>query len=125
MLVVPYQEKGDGGAICVTYKVPADGEYIVSGKATDLEIDKEHKLATGAKVLVDVVAARDGKSIRTGKQVLVEPMPFGDKLGPESVEFKSDKVTLKKGQLVRLVIDPVKVAYKDVTRVAFNIQPAE
>ena len=104
--------------------MPADGEYIISGKATDLEIDKEDKAATGAKVLVDI-ANRAGKNIRTGTQVIVKPKAFGDKLGPESVEFKSDKVTLKKGQLVRLVIDPVKVAYKDMTRVEFNIQPVK
>ncbi len=124
VLVVPYQEKADGGAIAVTYQVPADGEYIISGKATDLEVDKEHKAATGAKVLVDI-ANRAGKNIRTGTQVIVKPKAFGDKLGPESVEFKSEKVTLKKGQLVRLVIDPVKVAYKDLTAVEFNIEPAK
>jgi len=124
VLVVPYQEKADGGAICITYRIPADGKYAVTGKATDLEVDKTHRMATGARVFVDITSTKDGKTHRTGKRI-VKPVAFGDKLGPVSVEFKSDPVTLKTGQLVRLVIDPVKVAYRDVTAVEFEVTPVK
>jgi len=125
ILVVPYQEKNDGGALAITYKVPADGKYVVSGKAADLEVDTEHKMATGVKVWVDVVAAGDGTSHRTGEQRLIEPIAIGDKAGPESAEFASEAVQLKAGQLVRLVVDPVKLAHRDVTRIEFNVTPAK
>ncbi|MCE5280038.1 MAG: hypothetical protein ABFD92_10815 [Planctomycetaceae bacterium] len=124
VLVVPYAEKGVGGALAVTYKVPADGTYIVSGKAADLEVNTEQAAATGVQVSVEVVQAGDGKSVRRSKQVVVQPVAIGDKAGPASADFRSERIELKKGQLVMLIVDPGTLAQTDTTKVEFNVTAA-
>lgn len=124
VLVVPYQEKGDGGALAVTCTIPAAGKYLISGKATDLEVDTEHKFSDGIRVSVEVTDTGNGKTIRRMRKVLVKPIAFGDK-GPGSVEFKSDPVAIEKGQLVFVMIDPVKIAYKDLVALELKITPVK
>ncbi|MHC4982754.1 MAG: endonuclease/exonuclease/phosphatase family protein, partial [Planctomycetota bacterium] len=119
VIVKPYQEKADGGALAVTYKVPGEGTYIVFGRATDMKVDKDGKKATGVKVSVDVTQARDGKGIGKAQRVLVEPRAVGDAAGPATLAFSSGKVALRKGELVRLVIDPNKWAAGDMTRIDY------
>jgi len=115
----PYNEKTDGGAVAVTYKVPADGTYTISAKVTDLSVVKSgHYMMTGINVSIDVVAAADAQT-KPAEKVLVEPAAVGDKVGPESKEIKAENVELAAGKLVRLVIDPRKWWGADMTRIDY------
>ncbi|MHC4983553.1 MAG: hypothetical protein ACYTF6_10395 [Planctomycetota bacterium] len=115
----PYNEKTDGGAMAITYKVPADGTYVISAKVTDLAVNKSgHKMMTGIDVSIDVVAAADAQT-KPAEQVLAGPEPVGDAVGPESREIKTEKAKLTKGKLVRLVIDPRKWWGADMTRIDY------
>jgi hypothetical protein len=121
VLAHPYNEKTSGGDVAVTYTVPEDGKYTISGKVTDLQVAGGHVTLTGIIYKVGVCEAAgdelDGKeqSLASGK--------VGDKEGPESAEFKVENVDLKKGQLVRLAIDPNKWWGADMTRIdSFKIE---
>lgn len=117
----PYNEKSDGGAVAVTYKVPEDGTYAVTVKVTDMNPAKGHRTLTGITAIVDIVnnhAEELKKPVKELKRVKV-----GDDVGPKSAELKIEKVALKKGQLVRLVIDPNKWWGGDMTRIdTFTIE---
>ena len=121
----PYNEKTDGGCVAVTYTVPADGAYDISGKVTDLAVAKgDHHMLTGITYKVDVVAGGGDKLTKIEKPLAEGKV--GDKVGPESAEFKVDKVDLKKGQLVRLAIDPNKWWGGDMTKIdSFKIEPVK
>ncbi|MCE9555994.1 MAG: hypothetical protein K8T91_21815 [Planctomycetes bacterium] len=125
VIMHPYNEKTDGGNVAVTYTVLADGAYNISGKVTDLAVAKgDHAMLTGITYKVDVVAG-GGDSISKIEKPLAEGK-VGDKVGPESAEFKVDKVDLKKGQLVRLAIDPNKWWGGDMTKIdSFKIEPVK
>ena len=58
------------------------------------------------------------------RMVLVKPIAFGDK-SPASVEFKSDPVAIEKGQLVFVMIDPVKIANKDLVALELKVTPVK
>ena len=126
VLAHPFQEKMAGGPVAVTYKVPADGTYAISGKVTDLQpVKVNHYTITGIKWSVEVVAAGDGNALGGPQKVLNAGGPIGDAQGPPSAEFKVEKAELKKGQLVRLVIDPNKFWGTDLTRIELKIAPAK
>jgi hypothetical protein len=123
VLMHPYNEKTDGGCVAVTYTVPADGAYNISGKVTDMQVAKGNAMFTGIIYKVDVVAG-GGDKLTYVEKPLAEGK-VGDDAGPESAEFKVEKVDLKKGQLVRLAIDPNKWWATDMTRIdSFKIEPA-
>ena len=115
----PYNEKTDGGAVAVTYKVPEDGTYTISAKVTDMAVNKSgHQMMTGIDVSIDVVAAADAQT-KPAEKVLAGPAPVGDAVGPESREVAAVNAELTKGALVRLVIDPRKWWGADMTRIDY------
>lgn len=123
VLMHPYNEKTDGAAVAVTWKAPADGKYTVAGKVTDLQVVKSgHPMMTGVIYFIDVVEA-GGVSITT-KGPPLKQGKVGDNVGPESEEFKLEGVQMKKGQLLRLAIDPNKSWGADMTKVELKIVPA-
>jgi hypothetical protein len=125
VLMHPYNEKTSGGAVAVTYTVPADGKYNISGKVTDVNPAKvKHVMLTGITYKIDVVAPGDKSISKVIKSL--KSQKVGDLVGPASAEFKLKKVSLKKGQLVRLVIDPNKWWGGDMTRIdLFKIEKAK
>jgi len=125
VLAHPYMEKTSGGAVAVTCKVPADGTYRISGKITDVNVAKiKHRALTGINWSLDIVATKGPNAIVKVTKALKRGGPVGDTLGPPSAQFSIDGVTLKKGQLIRLVIDPNKSWGGDMTRIDyFKIAP--
>lgn len=120
VLVHPYAEKNRHLAVAITYTVPADGTYDVSGALADAQVTdaKEHD---GIEWIVELASGgAAGKRIGGGG-------PIGDGGGrPESAEFALPGVKAKKGELVRLVIAPRKHWGSDLTRVgAFKVVPAK
>jgi hypothetical protein len=120
VLAYPYVEKNTHLAVAVTYKVPADGIYRISGVLTDVQVQPQFEQHDGVEWILELVEG--GKSIRkigTGG-------PIGDGKGrPDSDRFQFPEVVARKGQLVRLVIHPRKWWGSDLTRIeAFRIVPA-
>ncbi len=75
-----------------------------------------------AGVLLSSVAAIAAVSKKAPPEVTAPkpataPAAGGDEVGPNSQEFSFPKVALKKGQLLRLVIDPNKWWGTDMTRI--------
>jgi hypothetical protein len=124
VLAHPYNEKTSGGDVAITYTVPADGNYDISGKVTDVNVAKGNRVLTGITYHVEVCAA-GVKAIGKATKVLASGK-VGDDVGPPSVKFDAKKVALKKGQLIRLVIDPNKSWAADMTRIeGFKIVPSK
>lgn len=122
VLAHPYNEKTGGGNVAITYTVRTDGVYKISGKVTDLNVATSHVSFTGITYMVEVCATGE-KAIGKAERLLASGK-VGDKAGPASTEFKIEKVALKKGQFVRLVIDPNKSWATDMTRIeGFSIIP--
>ncbi len=123
VLMHPYNEKTDGAAVAVTWKAPADGKYLVTGKVTDLQVVKTgHPMMTGVTYIIDVVEA--GNASITASGPALKQGNVGDNAGPESEDFKLEGVVMKKGQLLRLAIDPNKAWATDMTKVELKIVPA-
>ncbi|MCE5279659.1 MAG: hypothetical protein ABFD92_09565 [Planctomycetaceae bacterium] len=119
----PYTEKTNAAGVGVTYKVPADGLYTISGKVTDMQVTKMANAMIDGITVVISVAENDAAQIKPVK-VVGKTEPIGDTVGPESREFKFEKVALKKGQLVLMNIDPNKGWGADMTRIdSFKIEP--
>ncbi|MDP6045714.1 MAG: hypothetical protein QGH94_20245 [Phycisphaerae bacterium] len=126
MLAHPYMEKTSGGAVAVTCKAPANGTYRISGKITDVNVAKvKHRSITGVKWSLDVVATKGPNAIVKVVKPLRRGGPIGDAVGPASAEFSVDGVVLKKGRLIRLMIDPNGSWGGDMTRIDyFKISPS-
>jgi hypothetical protein len=120
VLAHPYQEKTQAGAVAITCRIPKDGTYTISGKATDAQ-PVNYKALDGVQVRID--QADDGRKV--GK-ILHTSEPFGDKHGggkKNSVEFKVGNVKLTKGELVRLTIMPGRTWGTDKTKIdSFKIE---
>jgi hypothetical protein len=120
VLAHPYQEKTSGGAVAVTCKAPADGTYRISGKITDVNVAKiKHRMLTGIKWSLDIVATKGPNAIVKVAKALKRGGPIGDAVGPPSAKFVVEKVVLKKGQLIRLMIDPNRAWGGDMTRIDY------
>jgi hypothetical protein len=120
VLAHPYMEKTSGGAVAVTCKVPAGGTYRISGKITDVNVAKiKHRALTGVNWSLDIVATKGPNAIVKVTRALKRGGPVGDTVGPPSAEFAIDGVVLKKGQLIRLMIDPNKSWGGDMTRIDY------
>ena len=124
MYMHPYNEKTDGGDVAVTYKVPKDGTYTITAKATDLNVAKGHYTLTGITAVIDIVTLKGPNA--TGKPLkTLAKAKIGDDVGPKSKELTVKDVELKAGQLVRLAIDPNKWWGADMTEIEFKIEPAK
>jgi len=120
VLAHPYNEKTSGGAVAVTCRAPDDGTYRISGKITDVNVAKvKHRALTGVKWSLDVVGTRGPDAIVRVTKALKKGGPIGDAVGPASAEFDVEGVVLKKGQLIRLTIDPNKAWGGDMTRIDY------
>ena len=139
----PYTHHGLHASVAITYKVPEDGEYNISGGITDMFVmkkspdgvfkkvetpdgrtifylPKQPKNEDGVIWVVEVVT--DGKAAK-GKE-LGRGQPIGDTNAKDSTTFKIEKAALKKGELVRFVIDPNKWWGTDMTRIdSFKVEP--
>ncbi|MCE9546419.1 MAG: hypothetical protein K8T25_12995 [Planctomycetia bacterium] len=103
VMMHPFVEKHFHGGVAISYRVPATGEYTITGKLKDLQPLPPGPKSDGVTWLVDV--AEGGKQ----PTVLKKGEPFGD--GAEggrsnSAEFKIENVKLGGGRHVRLVILP-------------------
>lgn len=121
VLAYPYVEKNAHCAVAITYRVPEDGKYDLSGGLTDLQVDDKANQHDGIEWIVEL--AEGGKGIKK----LGSGGPFGDGGGrPASGTFSLSGIEAKKGQLVRLVIHPRKWWGTDLTRIdSFKIVPAK
>ncbi|MBA4063610.1 MAG: hypothetical protein C0501_07835 [Isosphaera sp.] len=120
VIASPYVEKTFHGAVAVTYRVPVDGRYDVSGGLTDLQVAPEVAKHDGVEWLLELADdARPGKKLTSGG-------PIGDGNGrPDCGTFEAKGVEAKKGQLVRLAIRPRAWWGTDLTRIdAFRVVPA-
>jgi len=118
VLMHPFVEKVAHCAVAITYRVPADGSYDISGKFTDLQVVKYRK-HTGVLCFVEVVKQQAGGRSQKADRVLGKNGPVGDKIGPDTAKFAYKNIGLKKGELIRLVIDPNKWWGTDLTRIDF------
>jgi len=106
IFVHPYNEKVYAGKIAITCRLPA-GEYALSAKLTDM-------LVVGGDGVRWMVEVADGG---TRAKPLAEGQPFGDKVGPASVDVDVKGIKVEKGQLIRFVIDPNNHWGADMTRI--------
>jgi len=112
VLLHPYVEKGSHCAVALTYKVPKDGKYTVTGKLTDVQVNPGYHKHDG--VIWKLEAAQAGEKGRE----LGKGGPIGDGHGrPDKAEFTIKSIALKKGELIRLVIHPNKWWGRDLTRI--------
>ncbi|MBM3982226.1 MAG: hypothetical protein FJ304_18565 [Planctomycetes bacterium] len=121
VMLYPYVEKNAHSAVAVTYRVPADGKYDISGGVTDLQVQPQFKQHDGIEWIVET--ADGGKPVKK----IGSGGPVGDGNGrPDSDTFAFTAVELKKGQLVRLVIHPRKWWGSDLTRIdSFKIEASK
>ncbi len=118
IILYPYVEKNAHMAVAVSYRVPANGTYDISGGVTDLQVQPQFKQHDGIEWIIETAdAGKPVKKIGSGG-------PVGDGNGnPDSDKFSFEKVELNKGQLVRLVIHPRKWWGSDLTRIdSFRIE---
>jgi hypothetical protein len=110
ILVHPYTEKTDPGALAITYRIPMSGRYQVSGGITDLQVAKSKPH--------DGVRWRLERPVGKGKfDVVGRGGPIGDGAGPDSTTFVVKDIALTKGDLLRFVIDPINHWGTDLTRI--------
>lgn len=114
VIAYPYVEKGAHCAVAVTYKIPEDGNYKVSGEVTDIHV-WEHAKHDGFNWIVELVEGSNGDNVT---KVLGKGGPFGDGGGrPAGGTIELQDVEAKKGQLIRLVIHPGNWWGSDMTKI--------
>ncbi|MCE9547338.1 MAG: hypothetical protein K8T25_17840 [Planctomycetia bacterium] len=105
----PYVEKRSHCAVAITYKVPEDGKYNISGGVTDLMVEPfKGDLPRIGHIEHDGIEYRV-EQVENGNMLkqIGKGGPVGDGDGrPDSEKFEYKSIELKKGQLVRLVIHP-------------------
>ncbi len=113
ILAHPYVEKSAHQAVAITYKIPQDGVYVISGGITDVQVKPDYPKHDGVIWKIEVLDDASDKQVE-----LAKGEPVGDGHGrPDSAKFKTRKTRLKKGNLVRLVIHPNKWWGQDLTRI--------
>jgi hypothetical protein len=121
MHVHPYTHHGLHASLAITYKVPEDGVYNISGGITDVIVLKK---APQDGVIWIVETVTDGKAAKGTE--LGRGNPIGDTNEKDSTTFTIEKASLKKGELVRFVIDPNKWWGTDMTRIDyFRVEKAK
>jgi len=117
VLMAPYVEKHFHGAVAVTYRVPATGRYVISGKVTDTAVVPGIASLDGVTVWVQVAAPKT-KAVMLAK---IGPVGDGGKGNkrPNTVEFETDKTTIGGGRWIRFVIHPNANWGTDTTRIDY------
>jgi hypothetical protein len=112
IFIHPYVEKSDHRGMALSCRVKTAGVYRIRGALTDVEVDSDAPKHDGISWRVDVARAGEiGRKVGNGG-------PIGDGHGrPDSATFAIDSVTLKAGDMVRLVILPNKWWGRDLTRI--------
>jgi len=115
ILMVPFVEKNFHGAVAVTYRVPATGTYVISGKLSDVAPVPQLPAMDGVTAWVQI-AAPDTPQVMVAK---IGPVGDGNEANkrPNSIEFKTDKVTIGGGRWIRFVIHPNANWATDTTRI--------
>jgi len=96
------------GCVAISFAVSSAGEYAMKGRLTDCKL---WCCGTGVKWRVEVARGGD-----RAQAVVAESQPFGDGVGDASVEIDVKNITVKQGQLIRLVIDPGRHYGCDMTK---------
>lgn len=114
VIAYPYVEKGAHCAVAVTYKIPEDGKYKISGELTDIHV-WEHPKHDGFNWIVQLVEGNNGDNV---VKELGKGGPFGDGGGrPVGGKIDISEVEAKKGQLIRVVIHPGRWWGSDMTKI--------
>ena len=136
MMLHPYTHHGLHASLAITFRVPADGTYEITGGITDVLVVKkspdgvaktvetpdgrtivyganEPKNEDGVFWFVEVVAKGSDQKGR----LLGQGKPVGDKNEKDSDTFEIKNAECKKGELVRFGIDPNKWWGTDLTRI--------
>ena len=122
VLAHPYNEKVFAGDVAVTYLVPADGAYDVSGKVSYM---RGANAGPKAGIRCKVGVCSGGPEQIGGDLNWLSNTTAGAPGDSGVTEFKSAGVPLKKGQVVMLAIDANGFWGADMTRIdAFNVEPA-
>ncbi|HUS47616.1 MAG TPA: GDSL-type esterase/lipase family protein [Phycisphaerae bacterium] len=117
VMLYPYVEKNTHSWVAVQYLVAVEGKYTVSGKVTDVEVQPQFEQHDGATLLIEV-AEGDGKG-----ELIRKVGPFGDGGDrPDSLEFKVEKIPVKRGQCLRFAIDPNEWWGSDLTKLELKIE---
>jgi len=115
VIAYPYVEKGSHCAVAVTYKIPEDGKYNISGEVSDIHV-WEHPKHDGFNWIVELVEGNNGDNV---VKQLGKGGPFGDGAGREvGGKIEIADVEAKKGQMVRLVIHPGRWWGSDMTKIS-------
>ncbi|MCE5280216.1 MAG: GDSL-type esterase/lipase family protein [Planctomycetaceae bacterium] len=121
VLAHPFVEKNSHCCVAVSFRVPADGAYDVTGTLTDLMVAKIPQL-TGITWRVEVAKEWKGNESPAPDTIAAKGGPIGDGKGPDSAPFEAKSVQCKKGELIRLVIDPNNNWGTDMTKVELKIK---
>ena len=124
VIAYPYVEKRSHCAVAVTYKVPEDGKYTISGTVTDMMVEPfkgvvgrlgmvEHD---GVELIVEIADGANRVSEVGRSKAIGDDDKKGSEPRPDSDKFEFKGVELKKGQLVRFVIHPRKWWGSDLTK---------
>ncbi|MCE5328636.1 MAG: GDSL-type esterase/lipase family protein [Planctomycetaceae bacterium] len=105
ILMHPYVEKNIPGGLAISFRVPADGTYEVSGKLTDLQVMGEP--GDGIEWRIELAHEWTGDTSPEAYARVAKGGPFGDKVGPASGDI-TGSFEAKKADLIRLVLDPRK-----------------
>ena len=117
VILYPYVEKAFHGAVAVTYRVPVDGQYTITGKATDMMVRPNFPRHDGFYWKVELAREGDaGKKLAAGG-------PVGDGKGrPDSADIKIGKTACKAGQQMRIVVHPNRWWGTDMTDLQLTIE---
>jgi len=119
IILHPFVEKHFHGAVAISYRIPATGNYTITGKVTDMQPMPPGARSDGITWKVEV--AEPGKSYALLKQG--GPVGDGNDQNGNSMEFKIENVKIGGGRHVRLVIHPNAWWGGDMTRVdSFKIE---
>jgi hypothetical protein len=121
VLAHPFVEKMSHCAVAVSFRVPADGTYDVSGRLTDMNVVNMPPL-NGILWQIEVAREYTGSESPEAYKVAAKGGPIGDKQGPDSAEIGAAGVECRKGDLIRLVIDPNGQWGTDLTKVELKIK---
>jgi lysophospholipase L1-like esterase len=116
VLAHPFVEKNSHCCVAVSFRVPADGAYDVSGKLTDLTVVNMPQM-TGILWQIELSKEWTGSDSPEAYKIAAKGGPIGDGKGPDSAEIEARGVECKMGNTIRLVIDPNNQWGSDLTRI--------
>jgi len=116
VLAHPYVEKNSHCCLAISFRVPADGVYDVTATLTDLKSVNIPQM-TGITWQVELAHDWNGEQSPKAYKIAAKGGPIGDGKGPDSGPVEAKGLECKKGDLIRLVIDPNKYWGTDLTKI--------